>query len=107
MQIDVSRFPIAEQPFSYEFVNAIMTVWGYVPHGTHDIFAKNLLKWTTERDPSRFGPVFVISPPKWQARGMTAPVWPKAAFFEALTASVAQSGGQSVTIEGIALIAFR
>jgi hypothetical protein len=86
--LDPIKYPVAEQPWTYRRVSAVMTVWSYEPVGDHSqeaIFNLNgFLKW--EKVDPRTGQVdaFVVSTPKWSARGSDEPHWPQDVIMEAL-----------------------
>jgi hypothetical protein len=86
--IDPKNYPIAEQPWSYDQVAGVMEVWEYTPVGDHTLSAREnpdaFLKWEKVESDGKTS-AFVISSPKWSARGSSQLYWPSELIVEALT----------------------
>lgn len=81
-------YPLAAQPWSYDQVAGVMDGWGYTPVGDHTLAAREnpdgFLGWEkVENDGKKSA--FVITTPKWSARGSSQLYWPADLIVEALT----------------------
>ena len=89
MSLDPKKYELAQDPWPYRQLAAIMTVWGFEPVGDHSpaycLDLSGLLVWEKiDADGSRLA--FVISTPKWRSRGQSVPCWPASVIMDALAA---------------------
>jgi len=98
--LDPKKYPIANQPWPYRTVAANLKAWGYSPVGDHSLrYMLNpggFLRWDKDTPTTERKRTFVISNPKWSARGYKDPVWPASVVTAALvTQEVYQRAGSS------------
>jgi hypothetical protein len=87
VSLDPKKYALAQDPWPYRQLAAIMTVWGFEPVGDHSpsylLNLDGLLVWEKiGQDATR--QAFVISTPKWRSRGQSAPCWPARVIMDAL-----------------------
>jgi hypothetical protein len=98
--LDPKKYPPANQPWPYKTVAANLTAWGYAPVGDHSLKhmmkTNGFLRWDKKTPASERKKTFVISNPKWSAKGYSEPVWPASVVTAALvTQEVYQRAGSS------------
>ena len=85
-----SKYPVAELPWSYDSVLGILKSWGYSPVGDHSaayrLNPEGFLVWEGVNHKTGEKKWFVISNPRWCARGSDDPVWPANVIVTALRA---------------------
>lgn len=88
MTLDPKLYALADQPWTYQSVAALMTVWGYAPIGDHTpsyLFNREgFLKWTKIDPKAGVTKAFAIQTPAWRANGFSQPVWPARFIIDAL-----------------------
>lgn len=97
---DITKYPIAGSPWPYATAAAQLSVWGYKPVGDHSQEAlfdpDGLLAWEKIDPDTGHKKAFVLSTPRWQAKGMSEPVWPSQTILGAMEAQeVFQRAGSS------------